>query len=290
MLRGVEDVVAGAALDDAALVHDRDHVAHVPHDGEIVADEEVGDAEVTLQVHEQVEDLALHGDVEGRDGLVADDELWLQGQGPGDADALLLPARERGRPLVPEGRVDAHPRQQLVGAAALLGVVVEAVDGPRLGHDVAGAEAWVKCRGRVLVDELDVPAHAPQLRTTEREEVDATEDRRAGVRLDEPKQEARGRRLARPRAAHQAVRPARLHGQVDVRNGVDDATLRAAARRERLAQPASVEQEVGHRRSVARPTCGDAKGDLASLPRSLWAMSGGHYHRRGRCPAGPARR
>jgi hypothetical protein len=54
-----EDLVAAAALDDAALAHDGHHVAHVPHDGEVVADEEVGDAEVALEIHEQVQDLAL---------------------------------------------------------------------------------------------------------------------------------------------------------------------------------------------------------------------------------------
>ncbi len=38
--------------------------------------------------------MRLDGDVQGGDGFVADDEARLEGQGPGDADALALSARE----------------------------------------------------------------------------------------------------------------------------------------------------------------------------------------------------
>ena len=65
-------------------------------DFEVVGDEEVGEAEVGLEVGEEVEDLGLDGDVEGGDGFVADDELGAQGQGAGDADALALAAGEFG--------------------------------------------------------------------------------------------------------------------------------------------------------------------------------------------------
>jgi hypothetical protein len=60
----VEDSIAAAALDDAALLHDRDDVADVAHHAQVVADEEVADPEVALEVHEQVEDLALDRDVQ----------------------------------------------------------------------------------------------------------------------------------------------------------------------------------------------------------------------------------
>ena len=64
------------------------------HDREVVGDEEVGEAQLLLEVLEEVEDLGLDGDVEGRDGLVADDELRVEGEGAGDADALALAAGE----------------------------------------------------------------------------------------------------------------------------------------------------------------------------------------------------
>jgi hypothetical protein len=160
VLRRPEDGIAGAALDDAAFVHDGDQMAHVPNDLQVVADEEVADPEVALQVHEQIEDLALHGHVERGDRLVADDEVRLESESPGDADALLLATREEGRSALPESGVDTHASEQLIGTAAALGAVVEAVDHPRLSHDVTCAEARVEGGEGVLVDELDVSTHA----------------------------------------------------------------------------------------------------------------------------------
>ena len=47
---------------------------------------------LALQVAEEVDDRRLHGDIERRHRLVADDEVGLHRQRPGDADALALPA------------------------------------------------------------------------------------------------------------------------------------------------------------------------------------------------------
>ena len=61
-------------------------------DTEIVADEEIRQVELGPQVHEQVDDLGLYGDVERRDGLIANEELGIDGEGAGNADAATLPA------------------------------------------------------------------------------------------------------------------------------------------------------------------------------------------------------
>ncbi len=63
-------------------------------DGEVVRDEEVGEVEVLLERLEQVDDLRLDGDVERRDGLVADDEVGVERERAREADALALAARE----------------------------------------------------------------------------------------------------------------------------------------------------------------------------------------------------
>ena len=80
-------------------------------DGEVVGDEEVGEAEAILQVGEEVDDLGLDGDVEGADGLVADDEVGFDGEGAGDADALALAAAELVRVAVAQRRVQARALQ-----------------------------------------------------------------------------------------------------------------------------------------------------------------------------------
>ena len=90
----------------------RDPVGDVAHHRQIVGDEQVGEAEPRLQVLEQVEDLRLDRDVERRDRLVADQELGLQRQGAGDADALPLAAGEAVRVAAEVAHVEADRLEQ----------------------------------------------------------------------------------------------------------------------------------------------------------------------------------
>src|SRR5690606_39081492 len=85
-------VEAGELFDDVAEVHNDDAVAEVLDDLEVMGDEDKGQAELVLEVHQEVEDLGLDGDVEGGDVLVGDDELGLQSEGAGNAEALTLAA------------------------------------------------------------------------------------------------------------------------------------------------------------------------------------------------------
>ena len=59
------DVVGLAEFDNVAEVHDGDPVADVLDHRKIVGDKEVCQAEFLLQILQQVDDLALDGDVEG---------------------------------------------------------------------------------------------------------------------------------------------------------------------------------------------------------------------------------
>ena len=104
-----------ADLDDLAEVHDGDAVGDVPDDRQVVGDEDVGEAELVLQVLEQVDDLRLDRHVEGGDRLVADDELGLERERAGDADALALAAGELVRVAVVVLRVE--PDQRRAGPA-----------------------------------------------------------------------------------------------------------------------------------------------------------------------------
>ena len=94
MLRVTEDFGRHALFDDLSLGHDQDVVADVFDDGEVVRDEEVGEAEFFLQVLQEVDDFRLDVDVERGDRFVADDELGLDGEGARDANALALAAGE----------------------------------------------------------------------------------------------------------------------------------------------------------------------------------------------------
>src|SRR3546814_16553905 len=62
-------------------------------------------SQLALQLVQQGDDLRLDGDVEGGHRLVADDELRVEDQRAGDADALALAAGELVRIAVPVMRL-----------------------------------------------------------------------------------------------------------------------------------------------------------------------------------------
>ena len=73
-------------------MHDRDPVTHLAHDGQVVADEQHCQAQMLLQVFQNVEDLCLDRDVEGAGRLIADQQAGLCCEGPGNRNPLALPA------------------------------------------------------------------------------------------------------------------------------------------------------------------------------------------------------
>ena len=125
-------------LGDDAEVHDRHAGGDVLDDREVVGDEEVGEAELLLEVLEEVEDLGLDGDVEGRDGLVAEHQLGPQGEGAGDADALALAAGELVGVAVLEEAGEAHALHEL------LDPLVHLLLGHVRGCRAAGRSAWAR--------------------------------------------------------------------------------------------------------------------------------------------------
>ena len=97
-------------FDDFSAVHDGDAGGEVAHHRHGMRDEEVGEAEVALQLCEQVDDLRADADVEGGDGLVAHDEFGAEREGAGDADALALASGEFVR-VAASGRIRRGPRR-----------------------------------------------------------------------------------------------------------------------------------------------------------------------------------
>ena len=156
-----EEGFAVAEFDDAAEVHDAEAVGHVADDGEVVADEEVGEAEALLEIAHEVEDLGLDGDVEGGGGFVADEEVRFGGEGAGDGDALALAAGEFVGVFFAVGGGEADLGEELADAVGDVfgrGEDGEGADG--FGDDVADAPARVERGVGVLEDHVHFPAQA----------------------------------------------------------------------------------------------------------------------------------
>src|SRR4051794_6573603 len=124
-------------LDDPAEIHDGDPVRDVADDGEVVRDEEVRQLELVLELLEQVDDLRLDRDVEGRDRLVGDDEVGIQRKRAREADALTLPTGELVRIPARSVRGKADRSQQIAHARAGLPTRGQSVHAQRLTDDAA---------------------------------------------------------------------------------------------------------------------------------------------------------
>ena len=110
-------------------------------DGQVVGDEDVGEAELALEAGEEVEDLGLDGFVEGADGFVEDDEAGLEGEGAGDVDALFLAAGELvGVAGAELGGVEADAAEAFVGLEG--GLAAGAAEGRGVRRR--------RCRGRAF--------------------------------------------------------------------------------------------------------------------------------------------
>ena len=73
-----------------AQIHNADGIGNIAHNGQVMGDKDVGQAQLLLQRFEQVDDLCLNRNIQRRNRLIADNQLWVAGQGAGNAQALAL--------------------------------------------------------------------------------------------------------------------------------------------------------------------------------------------------------
>src|SRR3546814_18938501 len=101
-------------------------------------------SQLALQLVQQGDDLRLDGDVEGGHRLVADDELRVEDQRAGDADALALAAGELVRIAVHVMRLEPDVLQNGDDAVRDLPVLRQAVNLERLAADLAHGTARIE--------------------------------------------------------------------------------------------------------------------------------------------------
>ena len=221
VLRALEDVEGGALLNGDAVFHHHDRVGQVGDDAHVVRDEHDGRVEPRAQVAQQLEDLRLHRDVEGRGRLVGDEKHGVARDGLRDHRALPLPARQLVGELVEGRRRVGHVDllEQLDRALLRLRRREVVVRAQRLDDLEADGVDGVQGRHRLLEDHGDLlTAHPAQLALVEladlaAEQLDRPCDARG--RRQEAEQGHRARRLARARLAHDSHDLAALDGVVE---------------------------------------------------------------------------
>jgi len=209
--RAVVDLVGGADLLDAALVHDDHAVGDLERLLLVVGDEDAGHVDLVVQPAQPAAQLLADLGVERAEGLVEQQHLGLDGQGAGQRDALALAARELVRVALGQ-RLELDQAQQVQHAAADL----------RIGRPHRlGAHA--QAEGDVLEDRqvaeqrvvLEDEAHAAVAHVGVGG-VLAVEVHAAAVGHLEPGDDAQQRGLARTRGPQQRDQLARGHVEVDL--------------------------------------------------------------------------
>jgi hypothetical protein len=110
-----------AALLDRLALRDHQHiVGDIAHHRQVMADEDIGQVELVLQIGQQVQHLRLHRQVQRRDRLVQHQKRRVQHQRPRDGDPLALPAREHVRIAVEVFGLQPDLGQHRLGPVAAL--------------------------------------------------------------------------------------------------------------------------------------------------------------------------
>ena len=73
-----------------AQIHHRHFLAEVANHTQIVGNEQISQVEFFPQVFQQVDDLGLDRNIQGRNCFITDDEFGVQGECPGDSNTLPL--------------------------------------------------------------------------------------------------------------------------------------------------------------------------------------------------------
>jgi hypothetical protein len=222
MSRMIEHLLSGATLDDPAEIHDGDLICQVLDNAQIVGDEKIRQPQVSLQLGKEIEDLGLYGDVKCTGGLVADEEVRLDGEASRNADALPLAAREFVRIAVYHRRIETYLGENGFDTLfAFLTARTNAVRRHALHHELADHHARVQRRERILKDDLQPSAVRVQGAARKGRQVLAVQQDTPRGRPDQLEQSFPQSRLTASRLAHQSQGLPAAYVQIDPVNGLD---------------------------------------------------------------------
>ena len=214
----------GPGLHHDAEVHDGDDVGDVPHDREVVRDQQQAEGEPARQVDEQVRHLRLRGRVERRQGLVEDQNGRLGRQRPSDGDPLPLPAAELVGIASRGTRGETDEIEKLFDARAPPTSRGEVEGVERVGELRADLSPRVQGGIGVLEDHLKARQLPRASSPSQRRDFASLEDDLPRARLDEPDGRAREARLPAAGFADEPDDLSALDGQARARDRTDALT------------------------------------------------------------------
>ncbi len=101
-------------LHNIPQVHHCHPMADMLYHCQVMGNKQIGQAQLFLQLFQEVDDLGLDGHIKSRDGLITDDDIRVCRQGPCNPHPLPLAAGKfMGHPVL-QGRIQAHQSKQLI--------------------------------------------------------------------------------------------------------------------------------------------------------------------------------
>src|SRR5882672_11214938 len=150
-------VLRGCELHHASEIQHQYALAQLPHQRQVVADEQQAHTRLALESPQQGHDLLLGRNIQRADRLIANEQTRFEDHGAGDADALALSAAQLVRVATRELRRQSHPAQHRRGfSGARAAVEVTRVYPQRLGDDLGNRHARIQAPQRVLEDDLQI--------------------------------------------------------------------------------------------------------------------------------------
>ena len=220
-----------------------------------MGDKQIRNAEITLEIEQQVDNLPANRNIQRRNGFVGNDHFWIQCQRASNADALALTAGKLMRVTVDVLGVEAHDVEELAHGLHALLFGAHVVDRHGLRDDLADGHARVQARIWILEDELHVAAHLLELLMAHLRDVFALEIHLARGGVGQPHDGAARRGLTAAGFTHEAEGLARMDLERNIvycgNNALGEPTgEHARLRRELLAQVLDLKQRllggIGH--------------------------------------------
>ena len=132
----------------------------MPDHGQVVRDEQIGEAAFALQIFHDVQHLGLHAHIQGRCRLVTDQKFWGGGQSTRNGNTLSLPSRKLVRVLDHIKRRQANRLEQFgYSVFQLLLVFDQAMFVQGLAHNGFNRPPGIQAGIGVLENHLDALAH-----------------------------------------------------------------------------------------------------------------------------------
>ena len=126
-----------------------------------MADDHISQMMCFFEIGQEVNDLALDRNIQGRQGFVGNDKLRAQDERPREGNPLTLTAAELMRVFAEIMRLQADLSQGFFDLFDPGWCIADFVNDQRFTNNLSDTEAWIERSIGILEDQMHLPAERP---------------------------------------------------------------------------------------------------------------------------------